>query len=89
MKIKTRFPHRQKQDGSGDTMCLACFKTISNDEFEGLKVSPGFEEHNHICAFAFPERRANEITFEDGPKRRRSDMDWRMLISREAFISSE
>ncbi len=70
-------------------MCLACFKTISRDEFEGSSVSASVQEHDHICAFAFPERRANEITFEDGPKRRRSDMDWQMLISREAFVPGE
>ena len=89
MKNKTRFPHRRKQDGSDDTMCLACFKTISRDEFDGPTLSASVAEHDHICAFAFPERRANEITFEDGPKRRRSDMDWQMLISREAFIPGE
>ena len=88
MKTKTRFPHRTKQDGSNDTMCLACFKTISREEFEAGMPSLSVEEH-HICAFAFPERRANEVTFEDGPKRRRSDMDWQMLISREAFIPGE
>lgn len=89
MKNKARFPHRVKQDGSDDTMCLACFKTISRVEFEGPTLSASVQEHDHICAFAFPERRANEITFEDGPKRRRSDMDWQMLISREAFVPGE
>jgi hypothetical protein len=89
MKTKTRFPHRRKQDGSDDTMCLACFKTITNDSFTGSKTSPSVEEHDHVCAFAFPDRRANDVTFEDGPKRRRSDMDWQMLISREAFLPGE
>jgi hypothetical protein len=89
MKTKTRFPHRRKQDGSEDTMCLACFKTISSDEFEGGRISANVAEQDHVCEFAFPERRANDITFEDGPKRRRSDMDWKMLISREAFLPGE
>lgn len=89
MKTKTRFPHRTKQDGSDDTMCLACFKTITREEFEGRTTSHAVEEHEHICAFAFPERRANELTFDDGPKRRRSDMDWQMLISREAFVPGD
>jgi hypothetical protein len=69
-------------------MCLACFKTISPTDFDA--VTPArkveVEEHDHICAFAFPDRRANELTFEDGPKRRRSDMEWQLLISREATI---
>jgi hypothetical protein len=89
MKNKTRFPHRRKQDGSNDTMCLACFKTISRDEFDGPTISASVEEHDHICAFAFPDRRANDVTFDDGPKRRRSDMDWKTLIGREAFLSGE
>lgn len=89
MKTKTRFPHRLKQDGSDDRMCLACFKTITREELEAGRPSATVEEHDHICAFAFPERRANEITFEDGPKRRRSDMEWQTLISREAFVSGD
>lgn len=89
MKLKTRFPHRLKQDGTTDSMCLACFKTIAREDFEASKPAPSLEEHDHICAFAFPERRANEITFEDGPKRRRSDMQWQMLISREAFVPGD
>jgi len=89
MKDKTRFPHRRKQDGSGDSMCLACFKTISPLIPEDLRSAPNVEEHDHICAFAFPERRANELTFEDGPKRRRSDMQWQLLISREAVVAGD
>jgi hypothetical protein len=89
MKKKIAFPHRLKQDGSDDTMCLSCFKTISREEFEAGKPATSVDEHDHICAFAFPDRRANEVTFEDGPKRRRSDMEWQMLISREAFVSGD
>jgi len=88
MKNKTLFPHRLKQDGSEDTMCLACFKTISPRHPSDNLAAPGVE-HDHICAFAFPERRANEVTFEDGPKRRRSDMEWQALISREAIFPVE
>jgi hypothetical protein len=86
MKHKTKFPHRQKQDGSNDTMCLACFKTISPAPLATSASAKKVEEHDHVCAFAFPERRANDLTFEDGPKRRRSDMEWQALISREAIF---
>ncbi len=86
---QSQFPHRRKQDGSDDTMCLACFKTISREDFETGSPAPSMEEHDHICAFAFPDRRANEVTFEEGPKRRRSDMQWQTLISREAFIPGD
>jgi hypothetical protein len=86
MKKKIKFPHRQKQDGSSDTMCLACFKTIPPAPAAATGSPKTVEEHDHVCAFAFPERRANEITFEDGPKRRRSDMEWQALISREAIL---
>jgi len=83
MKTNIRFPHRLKQDGSEDTMCLACFKTISPAD---SRSGSGTEQHDHVCAFAFPERRANELTFEEGPKRRRADIEWQALISREAII---
>ncbi len=86
MKSKSPFPHRRKQDGSDDSMCLACFKTISPTDLDAVAPSRMVAEHDHICAFAFPDRRANELTFEDGPKRRRSDMEWQLLISREATI---
>jgi hypothetical protein len=90
MTNKTKFPHRLKQDGTDDTMCLACFKTISPTSFDAATGSPRHaEEYDHVCAFAFPERRANDLTFEDGPKRRRADMDWQALISREAILPSE
>lgn len=85
MKKKPKTPHRLKQDGSDDTMCLSCFKTFTPPP---AKVSSPdlVEEHDHICAFAFPERRANEITFEDGPKRRQSDMEWQALVARESTL---
>jgi hypothetical protein len=89
MRHKTKFPHRRKQDGTDDTMCLACFKTISPAVSEGSGPVRLVEENDHVCAFAFPDRRANELTFEDGPKRRRSDMDWQALISREAILPGE
>lgn len=88
MKKKMKVPHRRKQDGSEDTMCLACFKTFSLAPVEGTSTHP-LEEHDHICAFAFPERRANEITFENGPKRRKSDMDWQTLIARDVTLPGE
>jgi hypothetical protein len=84
MKTNIRFPHRLKQDGSEDTMCLACFKTISPSSPTDNLSGSGSEQH--VCAFAFPERRANELTFEEGPKRRRADIEWQALISREAII---
>jgi hypothetical protein len=89
MGHKTKFPHRRKQDGSSDTMCLACFKTIPPTRRVVDTSQKTVEEHDHVCAFAFPERRANELTFEDGPKRRRSDMEWQALISREAILPAE
>lgn len=89
MKNKARFPHRRKQDGSDDMVCLSCFKTLSPKDLEAPNAIHTVEEHDHICAFAFPERRANEITFEDGPKRRKSDMQWQTLIGREAILPSE
>jgi hypothetical protein len=89
MTKKTKFPHRLKQDGTDDTMCLACFKTISPATVDAASSTHLVEEHDHICAFAFPDRRANDITFEDGPKRRRSDMEWQALISREAIFPGE
>lgn len=89
MKKKTNFPHRRKQDGSDDTMCLACFKTLTPVLASGGNRAHSVEEHDHICAFAFPDRRANDVTFEDGPKRRRSDMQWQLLISREAMVPGE
>ena len=84
MKKKTKVAHRQKQDGSEDTMCLSCFKTISPAANSQETV-----EHDHICAFAFPERRANEVTFEDGPKRRQADMDWQALVGRDITLPGE
>jgi len=89
MRHKTKFPHRRKQDGTDDTMCLACFKTITPAPREADGSERMVEEHDHVCAFAFPDRRANELTFEDGPKRRRSDMEWQALISREAILPGE
>jgi len=89
MRHKTKFPHRRKQDGTDDTMCLACFKTIPPAPLQAEGSPRMVEEHDHVCAFAFPDRRANELTFEDGPKRRRSDMEWQALISREAILPSE
>lgn len=86
MKKKIKVAHRQKQDGSEDTMCLSCFKTISS---AAANSPDAVQEHDHICAFAFPERRANEITFEDGPKRRQSDTDWQALIAREVTLPGE
>ena len=85
MKKKTKVAHRQKQDGSEDTMCLSCFKTIS----PSVAANSSVEEHDHICAFAFPERRANEVTFEDGPKRRQADMDWQAMIGRDVSLPGE
>jgi hypothetical protein len=87
--MKIRFPHRQKQDGSNDTMCLACFKTISPPPLSASGSQKTVEEQDHVCAFAFPERRANDLTFEDSPKRRRSDMEWQALISREAIFRAD
>ena len=89
MKSKKPFPHRRKQDGSEDTMCLACFKTISPTDTKSVAPETLVEEHDHVCAFAFPDRRANDVTFDDGPKRRLSDMQWQTLISREAIIPGE
>ncbi len=89
MKKKTKFPHRLKQDGTDDTMCLACFKTISPATVKATGSAHMVEEYDHVCAFAFPDRRANDLTFEDGPKRRRSDMEWQALISREAILPGE
>ncbi len=72
-------------------MCLACFKTISpasNVHTSPLKAASE-SEHDHVCAFAFPERRANDVTFEDGPKRRQSDMDWQAIMSREDTLPAQ
>ena len=66
-------------------MCLSCFKTIS----PAANSQETVEEHDHICAFAFPERRANEVTFEDGPKRRQADMDWQALVGRDITLPGE
>ena len=85
MRKKSKSPQRLKQDGSTDTMCLSCFKTFAPAPVQVISASL-VEEHDHVCAFAFPERRANEITFEDGPKRRQSDMEWQALIGREAML---
>ena len=88
MKKKSKSTHRLKQDGSTDTMCLSCFKTFTPTPVEASSPN-AVQEHDHICAFAFPERRANEVTFEDGPKRRQSDMEWQALIARDVTVPGE
>jgi hypothetical protein len=80
------FPHRRKQDGSDDSLCLACFKTISPVDAEA-DLFP--EEDDHLCAFSFPGRRAKTAVLENGNGRRRSDLEWQRLISRDLAQAAE
>lgn len=69
-------------------MCLSCFKTFTPSTPESTSAH-SVGERDHTCAFAFPERRANEITFENGPKRRQSDMDWQALMARDSTLPGQ
>jgi hypothetical protein len=80
------FNNRRKQDGSHDSICLGCFKTFSNLDAKGR---PTDEDHDHICAFAFPDRRATASSLASGHNRRRSDLDWQLLISSDDAIAAD
>jgi hypothetical protein len=46
MKTKGDFTHRQNGDGTVDSICLHCFRTVGTAEnIEGLDAS----EKHHIC----------------------------------------
>ena len=44
------FLHRLKEDGSHDSICLACLATISSQVIEGALER---EEEDHVCAYSF------------------------------------
>jgi len=78
------FPYRRKQDGSDDSLCLACFKTITLADAEAEALTPS---DDHLCAFSFPGRRARTAVLENGNGRRRSDLEWQRLISQDLVTS--
>jgi hypothetical protein len=43
---RTRFPHRQNRDGSYDSICPRCYRTISNRKTEAELAK---DEFRHIC----------------------------------------
>jgi hypothetical protein len=43
---RKRFPHRQNRDGSYDSICPRCFRTISNRMTEAELAR---DEFRHIC----------------------------------------
>lgn len=46
-----RYSHRRKEDGSHDSICLACLATISTQTNEAALAR---EEEEHVCEFRFP-----------------------------------
>jgi hypothetical protein len=74
------YAHRRKEDGSYDSMCLACLTTISSRESEAALSR---EEEDHVCKYAFPQRRTRVRTPGSGTfGRRQSDMEWERLLAR-------
>lgn len=41
-----RFPHRENDDGSFDSICPACFRTVTRTQFEAELAEA---EREHIC----------------------------------------
>lgn len=76
------FHNRRKEDGSNDSLCLGCFKTIS--PFDNGALEGG--DQDHVCAFSFPNRRATGQDLDNGLRRRSSDLQWQILISGEDAI---
>ncbi len=75
-----RFKHRRKEDGTHDSICLACLTTISTHEIEARLER---EEEDHVCRFSFPARRSGGVRPGGLPGRRKSDIQWKQLESRE------
>lgn len=51
--------HRRKQDGSLDSICLACLATIASRQTTESLIR---EEEDHVCKFSFPSRRTKGAT---------------------------
>ena len=61
---------RQKADGSTDSLCLACFKTIRQKD----------GEKGHVCDVSYPSRRKRTTATLDTPRRRKSDVEWENFV---------
>ena len=68
-----QLPHRLKEDGTADHICLACMATIPKEPEE----DPFSHKEEHICVFAFPGRRAGTLPKGVEQGRRRSDVQWK------------
>jgi hypothetical protein len=49
-----KFVHRDKEDGSHDSICLTCLSTIASAQDQAELPR---EEEDHVCQFDFPARR--------------------------------
>ncbi len=76
-----RFSHRVKEDGTVDSICLACLTTISS---LSAAVNLEREEEDHVCKFAFPTRRYGKLPAGVERGRRRSDAIWEKLAEKKA-----
>ena len=45
--VRTRFAHRHNKNGSWDSICKTCFRTVATENHEGELTHP---EERHICA---------------------------------------
>ena len=68
-----RFAHRTKEDGTIDSICLACMATISTQK---TRSELEREDEDHVCQFAFPSRRSGRLPAGVERGRRRSDAEW-------------
>ncbi len=73
------YAHRAKEDGTLDSICLACLTTISS---RNSLAELEREEEDHVCKFAFPSRRANARTLSSPHMRRQSDREWKTMLER-------
>jgi hypothetical protein len=52
------YAHRRKEDGTHDSICLACLATIATQKNED---SLEREEEEHVCKFRFPSQRMRRL----------------------------
>lgn len=50
MQFISQFPHRKNLDGSYDSICRLCFKTVGTHKFEQQLTQ---QEKSHICDKSF------------------------------------
>jgi hypothetical protein len=63
-KSDVYYPHKRKKDGSFDSICLVCFRTIASKLTED-ELAP--EEKKHVCSTSLLSKRGSvtEVVHHD------------------------